>query len=621
MTKKHRKNLNRILNASILFSLALMLDFTGILRPLGLGLLLAAYLVVGHDVLKKAFLGVIHGQVFDENFLMALATLGAVFTGEYPEAVAVMLFYQIGEWFQSYAVGRSRRSIAALMDIRPDYANLLRDGAESRVDPEEVAPGDLILIKPGERVPLDGQVVEGSSSLDTAALTGESQPRSVGAGDAVISGCVNGSGLLTVRVTSHYSQSTVARILDLVENASSKKSSSEAFITRFARWYTPVVVCAALALAILPPLFGLGAWKVWVYRAMTFLVISCPCALVISVPLSFFGGLGGASRSGILIKGSNYLEALAKTKIAVFDKTGTLTRGSFAVAEVGPAQDVSPQELLNFAAAAERHSSHPIAQSLRRAAGEEAQALGVEAVTDLPGRGISAVVEGTTVLVGNARLMEEENIPFVPCTAPGTAVYVARGGSYLGWVLIADQLKPEAAEALAGLKQAGVAQTVMLTGDRAEVAHAVAAQVGVDTVCADLLPADKVEQVENLLETKPQNSTLLFVGDGENDAPVLARADLGVAMGAMGSDAAIEAADVVLMDDDLSRLPVAIRHARRVMSIVRQNIVFALAIKGVTLILAAMGYASMWGAVFADVGVMVLAVLNAMRALHIPKKQ
>jgi len=619
MTKKQRKNLNRIRNATILYSLALMLDFTGMLRPAGLLLMLAAYLVVGHDVLRKAFWGITHGPLLDENFLMALATIGAVATGEYPEAVAVMLFYQIGEWFQSYAVGRSRRSIAALMDIRPDYANLLTAEGEHRVDPEEVNPGDLILVKPGERVPLDGVVTAGSSLLDTSALTGESLPRRVGADDAVISGCINQSGLLTVRVTAPYSQSTVARILDLVENASSKKSTSEAFITRFARWYTPFVVAAALLLAVVPPVLGLGLWKVWFYRAMTFLVISCPCALVISVPLSFFGGLGGASRGGILIKGSNHLEALAKTKIAVFDKTGTLTKGSFAVTRVSPAQGVTNGELLALAAAAERHSSHPIAQSLRQAAGEQADTLGVEAVTDLPGRGISAVVEGQPVLVGNARLMQEQNITFVPCAAAGTAVYVARGEQFLGWVLIADQPKPEAAAALADLRRAGVTQTVMLTGDRAETAHAVGSQLGIDKVLAQLLPAHKVEQVEALLKTKPAGSTLLFVGDGINDAPVLARADLGVAMGAMGSDAAIEAADVVLMDDNLRRLPLAIRHARRVMGIVRQNIVFALGVKFATLVLVAFGLAGMWWAIFADVGVMVLAVLNAMRALRLPQ--
>ena len=619
MTKKQRKNLNRILNATILYSLALMLDFSGVLRPVGLLLLLAAYLLVGQDVLRKAFWGITHGQLLDENFLMALATLGAVVTGEYPEAVAVMLFYQIGEWFQSYAVGRSRRSIAALMDIRPDYANLLTDKGECRIDPEEAAAGDLILIKPGERVPLDGVVTAGSSLLDTAALTGESLPRKVAEGDSVISGCINQSGLLTVRVTAPYSQSTVARILDLVENASSKKSTSEAFISRFARWYTPFVVAAALLVALVPPLLGLGPWSVWLYRAMTFLVISCPCALVISVPLSFFGGLGGASRGGILIKGSNYLEALAKTKIAVFDKTGTLTCGRFAVAEVCPVQGVTEKEVLTLAAAAEQHSGHPIAQSLRSALDQTHSLPPVTQFTELAGRGISAQLEGQAVLVGNARLMEEQNIPYTPCDQSGTAVYVARGGQFLGWVLIADQIKPEAKAALADLRRAGVDQTVMLTGDRTETAEAVGGSLGISQIFAQLLPADKVEQVENLMAAKPGNATLLFVGDGINDAPVLARADLGVAMGAMGSDAAIEAADVVLMDDDLRRLPLAIRHARRVMSIVRQNIVFALGVKFATLVLAAFGLAGMWWAIFADVGVMVLAVLNAMRALRLPQ--
>ncbi len=618
MTKKQRKNLYRIGAAGLLLAAAMLLPLP---RLLMLALLLAAYLVVGHDVLRKALWGITHGQVFDENFLMALATIGAVATGEYPEAVAVMLFYQLGEWFQGYAVGRSRRSIAALMDIRPDHANLLRNGAECCVDPEEVQPGDLILVKPGERVPLDGRVVEGSSTLDTAALTGESLPRSVAAGDSVISGCVNQTGLLTVEVTSHYSQSTVARILDLTENAASKKSTSEAFITRFAHWYTPVVVVAALVLAVVPPLLGLGGWKVWIYRAMTFLVISCPCALVISVPLSFFGGLGGASRSGILIKGSNHLEALANAKIAVFDKTGTLTQGRFAVTEAQPAPGVERQQLLALAAAAERHSSHPIAQSLREAAGPEAESHQVTDVADLAGRGIAARVDGQQILVGNARLMEEQGIAFSPCTAEGTAVYAAQNGAFLGWVAIADQVKAEAPAALAALRRAGVDQTVMLTGDRAEVAQTVAARLGVDEVYAELLPAGKVEQVEKLLAQKPKDATLLFVGDGVNDAPVLARADLGVAMGALGSDAAIEAADVVLMDDNLTRLPLALRHARRVMAIVRQNIVFALAVKFAVLALTAFGRTNMWWAIFADVGVMVLAVLNAMRALQMPKEQ
>ena len=614
MTKKQRKNLKRILLAALLLGAALLLP-EGAVRVL---LVLAAYLTVGHDVLRKALWGITHGQMLDENFLMALATVGAVFTGEYPEAAAVMLFYQLGEWFQSYAVGRSRRSIAALMDIRPDYANLLEGATERRADPDEVPVGSLILVKPGERVPLDGRVVSGSSALDTAALTGESVPRRVEPGDGVISGCVNGSGLLTVEVTAPYSQSTVSRILELVENASSKKSTSEAFITRFARWYTPLVVAAALLLAVVPPLAGLGAWKIWIYRAMSFLVISCPCALVISVPLTFFGGIGGASRSGILIKGSNYLEALAKTQVAVFDKTGTLTHGRFSVAEVLPAPGVEANRLLTLAAAAEQHSSHPIALSLREAAaGMEVPPS--QGLTDLPGRGIAATVEGLQVLVGSHRLMEERGIPYTPNTKPGTALYVAAGEQFLGSILIADLPRPEAAPALADLKACGVGKTVMLTGDRPEAAAAVAAVLAPDETHANLLPADKVSRVEALLSQKPAGSTLLFVGDGVNDAPVLARADLGVAMGAMGSDAAIEAADVVLMDDSLSRLPLAIRHARRVMAIVRQNIAFSLGVKGVTLLLVGLGYAGMGWAIFADVGVMVLAVLNAMRALQVPK--
>ena len=613
MTRKQKKNLIRIAAAAVLFTAAQLLPWA----PAKDLLLLAAYLTVGYDVLRRAGLGVLHGELFDENFLMALATVGAIAIGQYPEAVAVMLFYQVGEWFQSYAVGRSRKSIASLMDIRPDHANLLRDGAEVTVDPAAVAVGDIILVKPGEKVPLDGKVLEGRSSLNTAALTGESLPRDVDTGDLVISGCVNGEGLLKVQVTSTFGESTVSRILDLVENASSKKSASEAFITRFARIYTPVVVAAALALALLPPLLAGGAWRVWVYRALTFLVISCPCALVISVPLSFFGGIGGASRSGILVKGSNYLEALAKTGIAVFDKTGTLTKGSFAVTAVKPAPGVEPAELLRLAAAAERYSSHPIAQSLRAAAGPGIDGTAVEDVEDIPGRGLSARVEGRALLVGNARLMQRDAIPFDELTEAGTAVYVAEGGRCLGGIVIADQPKPEAARALAQLKKSGVAQTVMLTGDRDAVGRQVGAQLGLDQVYTELLPGDKVDKVEQLLAQRPAGSTLLFVGDGVNDAPVLARADVGVAMGALGSDAAIEAADVVLMDDDLTRLPLAIRHARRVLRIVRQNIVLALAIKAAVLVLAALGVATMWWAVFADVGVMVLAVLNSMRTLKV----
>ena len=641
MTKKQKKMLIRILAAAALLIVAALLpdqfypgehwvvDLAGtwtpptdwletgytqyywpIVKPL---LFLMPYLIVGWDVLWKAIRNIAHGQVFDENFLMAIATIGAFATGEYPEAVFVMLFYQVGELFQSYAVGKSRRSIAALMDIRPDSANLERDGQVEEVDPETVAVGDVIVVKPGERVPLDGVVLEGSSALDTAALTGESLPRSVEPGDDVVSGCVNLSGLLRVQVTRPFGESTVSRILDLVENASSKKARAENFITKFARYYTPAVVLGAVLVAVLPPLLGVGTWGEWFRQALVFLVISCPCALVISVPLSFFGGIGGASRAGILVKGSNYLEVLAGTGTVVFDKTGTLTRGVFNVTAVHPDR-CTEEQLLELAALAESYSDHPIARSLREAYAREPEPGRVSGVEELSGRGVRAVIDGRLISVGNGKLMEELGVSWHPCHKVGTTVHVAEEGSYLGHTVISDEVKPTAAQAVAGLKERGI-RTVMLTGDAAAVGEAVAAELGLDEVHAQLLPADKVAQVERLLEQKGPRSKLAFVGDGINDAPVLSRADIGIAMGAMGSDAAIEAADVVLMDDDPAKIAVAMDIARKTLGIVRQNIAFALAVKALVLILGALKLANMWGAVFADVGVMVLAVLNAMRAM------
>lgn len=631
MTRKQKKTLIRIIvAAALLIAVSLLPDIP--MRkdiPLltesvdgapdyGLVLLkwplyLIPYLIIGWDILWKAVRNIGHGQVFDENFLMCVATVGALVLGEYSEAVGVMLFYQVGELFQSYAVGKSRRSIAQLMDIRPDVASVERDGQILEVDPDEVAVGETIVVRPGEKVPLDGVVIEGASALNTAALTGESAPRDVGVGGELLSGCVNLTGLLKARVTKEFGQSTVAKILDLVENAASKKAKAENFITRFAKYYTPAVVFAALALAVIPSLFT-GEWGVWVHRALTFLVISCPCALVISIPLSFFGGIGGASAQGILVKGGNYLELLAKTETVVFDKTGTLTQGVFEVSALHPAPGVTEAELLEAAALAELHSGHPIAQSLRRALGGEADPGRVTDVQEIPGHGVSALVDGRRVLAGNGKLMRREGVEFPRCGQAGTLVHVAREGKYLGCAVIADQIKPTAPAAIRSLKQRGI-RTVMLTGDSEAVGQAVAAQLGLDEVHAQLLPADKVERLEALLARKSAKGALAYVGDGVNDAPVLSRADVGIAMGAMGSDAAIEAADVVLMDDDPAKLAQAMDIAHKCLGIVRQNIVFALGVKGLCLILGAFGMASMWEAVFADVGVAVIAILNATRML------
>ncbi len=612
MTKKQKKMLARILISAALLIAAHFVPLEGLWR---LPLYLAPYFIIGWDVLWKAIRNIAHGQVFDENFLMSLATVGALVLGEYAEAVGVMLFYQVGELFQSYAVGKSRQSIAQLMDIRPDAANVERNGEIVEVDPEEVEIGETIVIRPGEKVPLDGVVLEGSSAIDTAALTGESAPRDAAAGGELLSGCVNLTGLLKVRVTKEFGQSTVAKILDLVENASSKKAKAENFITKFARYYTPAVVFGALALAILPSLFT-HDWRTWVSRALIFLVISCPCALVISIPLSFFGGIGGASRKGILVKGGNYLELLANAGIVVFDKTGTLTKGTFAVSEVHPV-GVSESELLELAALAEQHSSHPIAQSLRAAWGGEPDPRRVAGVTEIAGQGVKALVDGKEVLAGNRKLMA--SLPGwtdgAAGGAAGTVVHVAADGKYIGYVTVADQIKETAPKALADLKAAGVRRTVMLTGDSEAVGRAVGESLSIDEVHAGLLPGDKVDRVEDLLASKGPKEQLVFVGDGINDAPVLSRADVGVAMGALGSDAAIEAADVVLMDDDLSKLADAVSIARKCLRIVRQNIVFALGVKGLFLLLGAAGCANMWEAVFADVGVAVIAILNASRML------
>ena len=581
------------------------------------------YAVVGWDILLKAGRGILNRQVFDENFLMAVATVGAIALGDYQEGTAVMLFYQIGELFQSYAVGRSRRSISALMDIRPDYANVERDGALVRVDPDEVEVGSVIVVQPGEKVPIDGVVIEGTASLNTSALTGESLPREAAAGDEVISGCIDMSGVLKIRTTRAFGESTVSKILDLVENSSSKKSRSENFISRFARVYTPAVCLGALALAVLPPLVLLlmgraPMWGDWVYRALTFLVISCPCALVISIPLSFFAGIGGASSAGVLVKGSNYLEALAQAKTVVFDKTGTLTCGTFEVVGVHH-NELERERVLEYAALAESYSSHPISRSLRAAHGGEIDPSRVSDVHEVSGGGVTATVDGVRIAVGNDKLMREQGVAFIPCSQPGTIVHVAIDGAYAGHILISDVLKPTAREAVARLRESGVTRTVMLTGDARSAAEHAAAQVGVDEVRAELLPGDKVAQVEALLEQKKPGEKLVFVGDGINDAPVLSRADIGVAMGALGSDAAIEAADVVLMDDDPLKLVKAIRIARKCMRIVYENIVFAIGVKAVCLILGALGLANMWAAIFADVGVMVIAVLNAIRALMVRK--
>lgn len=625
MTKKQKKVLWRIIATAVLVAVVKIFSIGGVA---GTVLYLAAYLIIGYDILRKAFRGIIKGQVFDENFLMAVATVGAIAlavyekSGDYLEAVAVMLFYQIGELFQSYAVGKSRKNISTLMDIRPDYANIERDGRLEQVDPEEVAVGSVIVVQPGEKIPLDGQVIEGSSTLNTSALTGESLPREVQAGEAVISGCINMTGVLKLRTTKEFGESTVSRILDLVENASSRKSRSEDFISKFARFYTPAVCCAALALALLPPLgqmLFLGtapAWGTWLYRALTFLVISCPCALVISIPLSFFAGLGGASREGVLIKGSNYLETLAQTRYVVFDKTGTLTRGVFEVNGIHHNQ-MSREQLLEYAALAESASSHPISKSLQRACGRELDRSRVTDIQEISGHGVTAQVDGIPVAAGNDKLMRRLGLEPIPCHSVGTIIHLAVDGTYAGHIVISDTVKEHSREAIRKLKAAGVKQTVMLTGDARQVAEAVAAELGVDQVYSELLPADKVTKVEELLEHKTPKEKLAFVGDGINDAPVLSRADIGIAMGAMGSDAAIEAADVVLMDDDPLKIAKAIRISRKCIRIVYQNIAFALLVKFACMALGAVGIANMWLAIFADVGVMVLAVLNAIRALFV----
>ena len=613
MTRKQKKILIRILVAAVLFAAAFLVPADGWWK---LGLFLIPYAVIGWDILWRAAVHIAHGQVFDENFLMALATVGAFATGSYEEGVAVMLFYQIGEWFQNCAVSRSRRSIAALMDICPEYANVEADGVITQLDPAEVSVGTVIVVKPGEKIPLDGVVTEGDSFLDTSALTGESVPRSVRAGDSVVSGCINQSGLLRIRVTKPYDQSTVSKILELVENASSRKAKSENFITKFARWYTPCVVIVAVLLAVIPPIF-VGEWAEWIHRALIFLVVSCPCALVISVPLSFFGGIGGASRAGILVKGGNYLEVLAKADTVVLDKTGTLTRGEFRVSGVYPSA-VTENDLIEIAAHGEMYSDHPIARSVRDAYGRTTDADRISHTEEIAGQGIRAVLDGKNVCIGNERLMAASGvIPAIP-TEPGTVVHLSRQGEYLGYIVIRDGLKDHAAEALTELHRMGIRRTVMLTGDTKAAAEQIASFLEVDEVRAELLPGDKVFCVEEWM-AHDRRGSVVFVGDGINDAPVLMRSDVGIAMGAMGSDAAIEAADVVLMDDNPAKIPLAIRMARRTMGIVYQNIVFALGVKGAILILGALGYAGMWAAVFADVGVSVIAILNASRALRIPK--
>lgn len=622
MTRKQKKLFLRILVTAGLMGILHFLPTTGPIRPF---LYLIPYFIIGYDLLRKAFLGIRNGQVLDENFLMAVATIGALIlgltqSGDYAEAVAVMLFFQIGQLFESYAIGKSRKSISALMDIRPDYANILQNGQLVQSDPEEVAIGATILVKPGERVPLDGIVLDGRSTLDTSALTGESLPKDVFPGDSIISGCVNMTGMLTVRTTREFHDSTVSKILDLVENASSRKSRSEDFVTKFARIYTPAVCISALAVAIAPPvanlLFGNDpAFATWLYRALSFLVASCPCALVISIPLTFFAGIGGAGRAGILVKGSNYLEALSRTDTVVFDKTGTLTRGSFDVVDIH-AIDIPADKLLRYAALAESASSHPISKSLQRRYGCPTDRSRVTNIQEFGGYGVTAQVDGISVAVGNERLMARQGLSIPACTAVGTTVHVALGGQYAGYILIADTLKPTAATAIEALKRAGVKQTVMLTGDNLAAAMDAAEKLGIDTTCAQLLPGDKVEKVEQLLAHKTSGK-LAFVGDGINDAPVLSRADIGIAMGAMGADAAIEAADIVLMDDDPRKLAKAIRISRKCLRIVYQNIIFAIAVKVLALILVALGGANMWLAIFADVGVMVLSVLNAIRAMFV----
>lgn len=626
MTKKQKKMLCRIIVAAVLILVLHFVPAEGILL---FGLYMVPYLIIGYDILLKALKGIKNRQVFDENFLMALATVGAIAialsgNGDYVEAIAVMLFYQVGELFQSYAVGKSRKNISALMDIRPDYANVEIDGKVEQVDPDEVSVGSVILVKPGEKVPIDGIVLEGNSSLNTSALTGESVPREVAPGEEIISGCINLSGVLKIRTTKEFGESTVSKILDLVENASSRKSRSEAFISRFAKYYTPAVCYSALALAVIPPLvrvlvMGLSpAWGDWVYRALTFLVISCPCALVISIPLSFFAGIGGASKAGVLVKGSNYLEALSQTDCVVFDKTGTLTQGVFEVTGIHH-NDLEDEMLLEYAALAESASSHPISKSLLRAYGKELDLTRVSDIQEVSGKGVLAKVDGKEVAAGNAKLMRDLKVYHVDCHKTGTIVHLAIEGTYAGHIVISDIIKPGAKEAIARLKASGVKKTVMLTGDAKAVAEKVAEELGIDEVYSELLPQDKVAKVEGLLAARSGKGKLAFVGDGINDAPVLSRADIGIAMGAMGSDAAIEAADVVLMDDDPAKISKAVRISRKCLGIVYQNIVFALGIKAICLILGALGIANMWLAIFADVGVMVIAVLNAIRALFVKK--
>ena len=627
MNKKQKKMLIRILAAAAMMAVLAFIPAEGVLR---FALYMVPYLTVGYDILWKALKGIKNRQVFDENFLMAVATVGAVLlaiyegSGDYTEAIAVMLFYQVGEWFQSYAVGKSRRNISELMDIRPDYANIEADGKLQKVDPDEVEPGSVIVVQPGEKVPIDGVVIEGTSTLNTSALTGESLPREAGMGDEVVSGCINMSGLLKIRTTKEFGESTVSKILDLVENAASRKSRSEDFISKFARVYTPAVCLSALALAILPPVvrmlfMGLPAdWGSWIYRALTFLVISCPCALVISIPLSFFAGIGGASKAGVLVKGSNYLETLSRTRIVVFDKTGTLTQGNFEVSGIHHSE-IENEKILEYAALAESASSHPISKSLQRAYGKEIDRTRVSDIREIPGGGVIAKVDGQEVAAGNDKLMNQLGVSFIPCHSVGTIIHMAVDGRYMGHIVISDVVKPNAKPAVQALKSAGIRQTVMLTGDAKKVAENVAASLGIDRVYSELLPGDKVEKVEELLRNKPERDKLAFVGDGINDAPVLSRADIGIAMGAMGSDAAIEAADVVLMDDDPMQIAKAIKISRKCLRIVYQNIVFAIGVKLVCLVLGALGFANMWLAIFADVGVMILAVLNAIRALFVKK--
>ena len=618
MTEKQKKMLGRIIAAFVLFVALLIAEHTGMLENVNVWIqfviYLVPYLIIGYDIVYKAVRNISHGQVFDENFLMMVATVGAFGVQEFSEAVAVMLFYQVGELFQSYAVGKSRQSISAMMDICPEYANIEQNGVLTQVDPDDVEVGDIIVIKPGERIPLDGVVIEGESLVDTAALTGESVPRSAKAGDEIISGCVNGSGTLKVKVTKEFDDSTVAKILELVENASSKKAKVENFITKFAKYYTPVVTIGAVVLALVPPLVLGGGFAEWIQRACIFLVISCPCALVISVPMGFFGGIGAASKVGVLVKGSNYLEAVAEMTTIVFDKTGTLTKGEFKVAQIQP-QGMTETELLEIAALGEGYSTHPIANSIREAYGKTPDMKRTENANEIAGHGISITVDNKAVLIGNEKLMKKEGIAYTPCQSCGTVVYVACDGKFAGTLVISDTVKDGAKEAISAMKQVGVKKCVMLTGDRKEAAMEVAKALGIDEVHAELLPADKVAQVERLLREKPKKEKLAFVGDGINDAPVLTRADIGIAMGSMGSDAAIEAADVVLMDDDVRKIASIVRISRKTLLIVKQNIVFALGVKAIVLLLGAFGAANMWEAVFADVGVSVIAILNSMRAL------